>query len=485
MPRLPTIPCLLRGLLLGTVLMGTSTFAAGNRSAPGDLPEVCAAVTAPAGVRFETSPRWVEGKNLPPHCEIRGIAVDKIRFVMRLPSDWKGRFLLVGCGGFCGELLPDKEGLGNAINEAVRRGYAAVSHDGGHQAPSWETGWARDTEALEIWAHKVLPIMTAAGSAIAQSMYGMAPRYKYFSGCSNGGRLGMIAAQRYPGLFDGIVAGASIADLSGVAGLWGAWMTRLTIENGKPVIAPQRWKLIHRKIVERCDRLDGRNDSRIDSPRACKIDFNEFIAGDDPLTAKEAAVLDALYGGVRNSKGQVIYPVLEPGSEFFGDIWLGASAERKAWGVLASEGYRQLLAASVGKSTSDMSTDIDELQSTIAHSPLPALTDAMDPDLRPLAKSNGKLLIYHGLADPLVIPQPIEDYYDAAARKMGGIETLRRHARLFMIPGWGHCWERPAPVGDEFDPLAAIEAWVERSDAPRSLELRARDGSRVENIPMR
>jgi feruloyl esterase len=92
----------------------------------------------------------------------------------------------------------------------------------------------------------------------------------------------------------------------------------------------------------------------------------------------------------------------------------------------------------------------------------------MDPDLRPLAESDGKLLIYRGLADPLVIPQPIEDYYDAAARKMGGIETLRRHARLFMIPGWGHCWERPAPVGDEFDPLAAIEAWVERSDAPRS-----------------
>ena len=100
----------------------------------------CTATTAPEGVFFDGAPRWSTDGNLPPHCEIRGVAAGKIRFVIRLPANWQGRFLLAGCGGFCGELQPDKEGLSNSINASVRRGYAAISHDGGHQASSWETG---------------------------------------------------------------------------------------------------------------------------------------------------------------------------------------------------------------------------------------------------------------------------------------------------------------------------------------------------------
>lgn len=455
---------------------------AGNAIA---TPRSCSKATPPSGVRFTAEPRWVEGANLPPHCEIRGTANDKIRFVMRLPGEWKGRFLLAGCGGFCGEVVADRENLGNGINAAVRRGYAAVAHDGGHDAQSWETAWARDPEALEIWAHKVLPIMTEAGTAIAQSVYGIPPRYKYFSGCSNGGRLGMIAAQRYPGLFDGVAAGASVADISGTAGLWGTYMTRLTIEDGKPVIAPDRWRVVHQKILARCDSLDGRRDGRLDQPRNCQIDFDGFMHGDDPLTAKEVAVLKALYSGVRDAAGNIIYPGMELGSEFFADIWLGSSGDRPAWGVLASQGYRQMLAASLGEPNESTTPDLETVRSMIARSSVPALTDSMNTDLRPFAQSGGKLLMYHGLADPLIIPQPIEDYYAKAAEKIGGLDALRKHARLFMVPGWGHCWERPATAGDGFDPLAALETWVERGDAPTSLPLRSRDGSTVEQVPMK
>lgn len=445
----------------------------------------CAAAVAPAGVVFDDSPRWQATSRLPPHCEIRGLAAGKIRFVMRLPAAWEGRFLLAGCGGFCGELQPDKEGLGNAINVAVRRGYAAISHDGGHQAASWETSWAEDAEALEIWAHKVLPLMTQAGVDIAKSVYGIAPRYKYFSGCSNGGRLGMMAAQRYPGLFDGIAAGASIFDLSGTAGLWGAWMTQQTLPEGKPVIAPERWAVVHRKVLQRCDALDGQRDGRIDTPRACTVDFSTFTSGDEPLTAAEASALTALYGGVRDASGAMIYPALELGSEFFGDIWLGGSEARAAWGTLASRGYRQMLARSLGHSPGDVPADVDAVRDMIARSPVPAITDAVDTDLAAHARSGSKLLIYHGLADPLIIPRPLENYYATAAERAGGLAALRQHTRLFMIPGWGHCWERPATAGDDFDPLAAVEAWVERGQAPDSLPLRSRDGQRVEQIPMR
>lgn len=450
----------------------------------------CAATTPPSEVRFEAPPRWVESDKLPAHCEIRGIAVNKIRFVMKLPANWQGRFLLAGCGGFCGELQPDREGYGNTINYAVRRGYAAISHDGGHQAPSWETDWARDPEALEIWAHKVLPIMVEAGTALARSVYGGPPRYKYFAGCSNGGRLGMMAAQRYPNLFDGVAAGASIFDLGGTAGLWGSWSTMHAFPSGRPLLSTDDWKALHEYVLQRCDAHDGRRDRRIDKPAECSIDFRDAAGEKGFLTNVQAEALNALYGGVRdgtdlpNSGGAPVYPALEYGAEFFGDIWLGGTAEQPGWGIRASKGYRELLAASLGE-TPPASPTIEVTKSLIARSKVSALTDATDTDLRPLAKAGGKLLIYQGLADPLIIPQPIETYYAAAATKIGGLARLREHARLFMVPGWGHCWERPTATGDDFDPLAALEAWVERGAAPETLKLRSRDGRSEEDIRMR
>ena len=448
-------------------------------------PESCAALQPPAEVRFESAPRWVPADRLPAHCEVRGIAVEKIHFVMRLPAEWQGRFLLAGCGGFCGELLPDKEGYSNTINFAVRRGYAAIAHDGGHQAPSWDTAWARDPDALDIWAHRLLPILSEAGTSIAKSVYGREPRYKYFSGCSNGGRLGMIAAQRYPKLFDGIAAGASVADLSGTAGLWGSWTISRLLREGKPVLPTERWKLIREFVLQRCDALDGKQDGRIDAPRECKLDFAALTKTPGGLTEEQAATLQSLYGGVQDASGRIVYPVLEPGSEFFAEVWLSTSGDRPGWGILASDGYRRLLSASVDEPAIGVGAPVAAMQSLIARSKVPALTDATNPDLRPLARSGGKLLIYHGLADPLIIPKPIEDYYDRAARKSGGKDALRRTARLFMVPGWGHCWERPSPTADDFDPLAALESWVERGAAPRSLELRSRDGKSTEQLPMR
>jgi len=114
---------------------------------------------------------------------------------------------------------------------------------------------------------------------------------------------------------------------------------------------------------------------------------------------------------------------------------------------------------------------------------VPGLADAKDTDLRPLVESGNKLLIYHGLADPLIIPKPLENYFDAAAVATGGRAKLESAARLFMIPGWGHCWEKPAPVADLFDPLEVLENWVENGRAPEQLTLKSRDGAQTLVVP--
>ena len=434
--------------------------------------ESCADLVAPTGVVFSAGPGWIEAEELPRYCRVRGTIQGRIHFEMRLPDQWNGRFLMAGCGGFCGALMPDKPGHSNAINEALKRGYAAISHDSGHQAKSWETHWATDAEALELWAHKALPVVTTAGTALVTSLYGQPPRYKYFSGCSNGGRLGLQAAQRYPELFDGIAAGGSIFDLSGIAGLWGNWLIANNQQGMESRFPQAKVPLIRQWVMDSCDALDGLTDGIIDDPRKCSVDFTEATcpadrpAADRCLTRSEAELLNTLYGGVKNGAGETVYPAVAYGSEHYADRWLFGADGDPAWGVRASAGYRQLLARDLEEDDNPAGLSTDGMVDWIRRSTVPALSDATNPDLSGLRRAGTRLLIYQGWSDPLIIPEPIINYYERAVEASGGLALLQENARLFMVPGWGHCWERQANAPDSFDPLLELERWVEQEHAP-------------------
>lgn len=473
-------------LSVAAVLPAAGRAAVAAESPVAEPTDRCATLAAPEGVVFSAPPAWIESAVLPKYCRAVGTIDGYVQFEMRLPADWSGRFLMAGCGGFCGELLPDKAGRSNTINEELARGYAVIAHDSGHRAKSWDTDWATDRKALELWAHEVLPVVTGAGTQLATALYGQPPRYRYFSGCSNGGRLGLMAAQRYPELFDGIAAGASIFDLSGIAGLWGNWLI-VSNQSGAASRFPQtKVPLIERLVVEKCDALDGVTDGVIDDPRRCHVDLGTAVcAADTPasvdcLTNEEAAVLGRLYGGVRNGQGEAIYPSLPYGSEHYGDVWLFGTNERPAWGALASAGYRQLLARDLSEQDVPEGLTTDRMLDWIDRSSIPAMTDAKDPDLSGLQKAGGRLLIYQGWSDPLIIPKPIVRYYEQAAEAAGGLEQLTEFARLFMVPGWGHCWEKPAAAPDDFDPVRALEAWVEEGRAPDFMVARRLDEAGIE-----
>lgn len=449
-----------------------------------DEAALCSKIQPSPDIQLIGTPRWIERGALPAHCEVRGVKANKVEFLMRLPIPWNGRFMMAGCGGFCGELLPDKTGYSNSINEAVKRGYAAIAHDGGHKAASWDTDWAVDSDALDIWSHRILPMMVDLGLDLTRQVYGKEPNYKYFSGCSNGGRLGLIAAQRYPNLFDGIAAGASIFDLSGTAGSWGNWLIANAYQGKTPLLDQSITSRVQKIVLQQCDAQDGRVDGMLQNPRSCKVDFSQHVCdGAECLNSSHALALNALYSGVKDQNDELIYPGTEFGSEYYGDIWLFGSAERPAWGIRASEGYRRILERSVKQAPAETALSVEAMQKLIAQSPVPALADAKDPNLQPLVESGNKLLIYHGLADPLIIPKPLEDYFEAAAAATGGRAKLESAARLFMIPGWGHCWEKPAPVADLFDPLEVLENWVENGRAPEQLTLKSRDGKQTLVVP--
>jgi pimeloyl-ACP methyl ester carboxylesterase len=471
-----------------TVILGTFNISASADLLPATVQifadtDSCASISVPKGVAFENTPSWQNLPDLPEFCQVRGQIDNNTRFELRLPKVWNGRFLMAGCGGFCGLLLPGKPGHSNSINEALKQGFAAISHDGGHEAPSSDTQWAfNNPELLSLYAHEVLPQVTNIGLELTQSLYKEPPKHKYFSGCSNGGRLGMIAAQRYPDLFDGIAAGASIFDLTGNSGLWGNWLLKHIKSPTDPLFSRSKNALLKQTVLQECDALDGQNDGIISSPMQCDINFNNHLCQESEaanicFTQPEATLLNTLYQGVKNEKSETVYPSMPYGSENYTDYWLFGTKEEPAWGVLASVGYRDLLTQDLlGKPVQQYSST-EQMLKWNEMSGLPSKLNATDTDLSALQESDAKLFIYHGWADPLILPQLIVEYYQNAVNRSGPEQALEDNARLFMVPGMGHCWENSANAPVEFDPLSVVVNWVETGKAPDWISVRQTNSS--------
>ncbi len=408
--------------------------------------------------------------DLPDFCQVDGTIAERIGFALRLPArDWNVKFVVAGCGGFCGSLHPDKPGYSNSINEALKLGYAAITTDGGHRAESWDTDWAlADPLALDLYAGAWMPLAVATGNALVQQFYADKPERTYFSGCSNGGRLAMMAAQRYPALFDGIAGGGGIFDLTGNAGVHGLWLLQTTRdENGAAVINRSKIPLLQREVIAQCDSLDGVVDGVVSRPDLCQPQLSglqcKAETGDDCFNATELAAIARLYQGA-NVGGIQVYPGIAPGSEALWPIWVTGTDEDAAWGERAAEGNLRL---TYGVPSTEpfnphdyvLADEMENLQR------LAPTLNATDPDLSEFADAGGKLFYYHGLADPLILPGRAQQYYEEAVAVQGK-EKLDEFARFVMVPGHGHCWEKPGQVADDFNPLVVIDQWVESGRAP-------------------
>jgi feruloyl esterase len=91
---------------------------------------------------------------------------------------------------------------------ALARGFAVASHDSGHKGAVFDDSFMADQRAALDFSENAVPTVAHTAKAIIASYYGRAIGHSYMAGCSTGGRESMLAAQRYPELFDGIVVGA-------------------------------------------------------------------------------------------------------------------------------------------------------------------------------------------------------------------------------------------------------------------------------------
>jgi feruloyl esterase len=439
------------------------------------------------GLTISETEAVTDREDLPGFCAIRGTIDPDIGFEARFPlTGWNGKFYQSGCGGYCGRVMPDKAGFSNTINEALKRGYASITTDAGHRAWLGDASWASGNPvAVEVYAHRVRPRPHAAGTGMVEAFYGEPARLDYFGGCSNGGRLAAMAAQRYPDLFDGILGGGAVLDLSRSGGIYGSWVVQVNSgPDGERILNRRNFAhklpLLERLVVAQCDATDGRADGVISQPRQCEVDLEALprcaAEGDEScFRERELAVVKKWYQGPRDSAGNQLFPGMPPGSERYWAVWFLDPEDRTAPGNALGGNYAKYLGFEDGapESFTALDFDFDTDPARLAANGL--LLNALDPDLSAFRDGGGKYLLWHGWQDPLVLPDQTVDWYAGILGQMGGASEVDSFLRLFMIPGMGHCWEMPSSAPDRFDPITVLDNWVERGQAPERLELLALD----------
>ena len=423
--------------------------------------------------------------SVPRHCRVSGVVRpvpnSEIGFQVWLPQEnWNGRLIGVGNGGYGGRIL-----LQGGLAEAVKRGYAAVSTDTGHSGSAIDTHWAyQEKEKIIDWGHRAVHLMTVKAKEIVQIHYGRPVEKSYFISCSNGGRQGLMEAQRYPNDYDGILVGAPAIDFTGLVAAF-AWNYLAQNGSSESVIPPAFASHISKTVNEQCDHLDGVRDGLISDPRTCRVDFAEFLCGEeqsgDCLSKSQLEALLKIYGGPKNGSGQQIHPGWPVGGEAGTspvsgwEIWtLGTRPHQRSY---VDGFFQHLLGRGSGWSVRHMDFDHDTLE---AKRELGSLIDATNPDLRAFAEKGGKLIIYHGWSDEAVPAGGSIRYFEDLQRFMGA-EKVEQFARLYLVPGMHHCFggHGPSlfnhltapisPADPSRDIAAALATWVEHDAAPGAL----------------
>lgn len=423
--------------------------------------------------------------DLPAFCRVVGTVRPAITFELRLPVEgWNGKLYMAGCGGFCGGLDADLPGFVNAMNFGLRRGYAAATTDAGHWGDGRASGlWGYGNHQAEIdWGSRAVGEVATVAKAVVAAYYGQPSRHAYFAGCGTGGRLGAMAALRFPDAFDGIVSGAPFlrqADVMGV--LYASQAQAVTDDEGQTILDPAAVDTLADAVTAFCDKADGLVDGIVGAPAACAFDPRTLLcpkvgSSDSAcLSAEQVEAAQRLYEGARDGAGERLTYGLPLGSERYWPLWVSGDSERIGANLLFNREFLRYLAydPDPGETYDPMIFDFD--QDPPALEAARQTYDVTEANLAAFHNNGGKMLIYHGLADAAVPAQYSIDFYEEAQTALGGPETAQESIRLFLVPGMDHCGLQPGLGPDRFDPLAALEAWVENGEAPTRILAEQRD----------
>jgi feruloyl esterase len=451
---------------------------------------------------------------LPPFCRVTATltptADSEIKIEIWLPeTNWNGRFLGTGGGGFQGVITYSELAIG------VATGYATVNSDlgtgsagcnplfcgsdgnkgnalaiafGDPANPS--TGLFGHPERIEDFGYRAIHLMTVRGKEIVKAFYPQGANRAYFSGCSTGGQNALMEAQRFPHDYDGIVAGAAAFNRTHLhIGALGLWQNAHAYANR--FILPAQLPLINKAVIAQCVGQDGgaKTDHFLTDPRDCRFDPKvlQCRGGEVPpacLTPDQVTTMRNYYAGTIDPvTHEVISPAPALGAETDNVLALGLAFAEQLPEPAFDGLFYWVYGASFGIPTSatnyasfDFHHDIKTVDNQLA----PVL-NATSTDLSEFREHGGKLLMYHGWADPLLPSQSSINYFNALVQEGGhpfampvrfdhddaALRHTQSYARLFMAPGMYHCSGGPGP--NVFDALTPLVDWVEHGVAPETI----------------
>ncbi len=465
----------------------------------------CLALTHVANLTL-TSAELVPATDVtPPYCYVKGLISSAISYHVQLPlpENWNGRFLQWGDGGKDGDL--------DFADHRVAEGYAVANSNTGHDNGS-EPGssFGLDNRQAEIdFGYRAVHLTVNAAQTVLKEYYGEGPEYSYFEGCSTGGNQGLTEAQRYPYDFDGIVAGAPVFHYQATNVSHNFMLQKVFRNNFAGNLAfdsdgnglPDsltKIEMLEKAVLSQCDAQDGITDGVIDDPLSCDFDAERDLAAmmcagdvnaDDCFTTAQLQTIQDIYAGPYDSKGVSILKGKAFGSEW---AWANSNIPHEGNSLFpVNLSYIQnhfnyiFYEKDPGVPPPDV-TDLSYVPDKTRTTPeyawwefdmddvtagrgdlMMSIFDAKDPDLtRFLVQNDGKLILYHGWSDFSPAPEPTLDYYqDVVSTTFGGdLEAARDRARLFMVPGMGHCRGGPGP--NAWDKLPPLVEWVENGNAP-------------------
>lgn len=464
------------------LLASASLAASAGAQAPADFDARCEALagTGHGETVITAATYYAQGRAIPagqggpgfttaPHCLVEGMINQRIGaggvqygigFELALPTDWQGRFLLMGGGGLNGSIRPAIGPVATGASNALARGFAVASHDSGHKGQVFDQSFHADQRAALDFAETSVRTVTLAARAITAAFYGTPAHHSYMTGCSTGGREGMLASQRYPELFDGIVVGAP-AMRPGHSNL-AIERTQVLLNATQPAgistpagVTPAERLLIEQELVAQCDGLDGREDGMIFNVEGCRgFDPSALScragesAGNSCMAPERVAALAEAFRGA---------PFYAPIPWDTGITFAGAGLP----------GYLPAGQPGVfGPANADRTIDIAARINIVHADAVGRLTDtAYWTNLSTFIGRGAKLMFYHGVSDPWFSAFDTLDYFQRARAANGA--AFDDAARFYMIPGMMHC--AGGNAFGQIDLLDPIVAWAESGVAPSGL----------------
>ncbi|RMY56379.1 hypothetical protein D0865_03687 [Hortaea werneckii] len=404
-----------------------------------------------------------------------------------MPNDestsWNGRTMSTDNGGLSGCVAYDD------MTYVTGLGFAAFGDNGGHNSSSFDgTAFYQSNQNVLDWAFRSRHASVVAGKDVVRQFYGQEQDYAYYIGCSTGGQQGMHSAQYFPDDFDGIIAGSAAADFNHLED-WGARFVQLTGTGSDDprFLTEDQWVFVQSYIFAQCDEaLDGVNDGILEDPTACKFDTSAIpVCGDGEtdncLTSTQIETVNNVFSPLVDSEDNLLYPSLLYGSQVdafrLGTLdgsTQGIAHDWYAYGVYNNSDFN---ITGLNEEDWDYADSLDDFHGHVS---------SYNGDLSAFRSAGGKMIIYHGMADPMVSGNNAQRYYLKVKSEMGlsSYEDVDPFMRLFRISGMAHCgvggisgagaWmfgqsatADPEDVGENI--IDTLVDWVENDNGPETI----------------